>query len=160
MLAAEKRMGHEYVESIYELNGSTTGSTLFQATAFRLMSEFVPENDMETALWGGAVFEIYHTEIEANLVAYKKSSTVTDVYFEQPALNAHNKRKIMSKALWRLEAVHQEPWGGKLKSNQPIRLKHYVSHEYLVLFDDGALSLFRFDYSCLVCMCRNCHHYP
>ena len=142
MLAAEKRMAHQYVESILELNGSTHQPTLFQATPFRLWAEHTADlHQKETAVWGGAVFTLYHTEIEADLVASKSSSYATEVYFEKPPLTADHKTKIDSKALWRVELASPRALGGKVFSNRPVRLKHCVSHEYLLLLDGSSYCL-------------------
>ena len=83
----------------------------------------------------GAVFTLYHTEIEADLVASKSSSYATEVYFEKLPLTADQKTKIDSKALWRVELASPQALGGKVFSNRPVRLKHCVSHEYLLLLD-------------------------
>ncbi|XP_062618413.1 inositol 1,4,5-trisphosphate receptor type 1-like [Saccostrea cucullata] len=146
-----KSHGHYFHASEpFQIDHFSYGSELnlgVERSSFTLIGSYRELQEQEKFVRGGSVIRLFHKELEAYLVAEGlfEDCVTEDVHFRIRVIDQHKPRSLSPSTsgitYWQIEAEHSILDGDILRWEQQVRLRHFLTRQYLCIDSKMDVSL-------------------
>nr|XP_019924346.2 inositol 1,4,5-trisphosphate receptor type 1 isoform X2 [Crassostrea gigas] len=146
-----KSHGHYFHASEpFQIDHFSYGSELnlgVERSSFTLIGSYRALQEQDRFVRGGSVIRLFHKELEAYLVAEGlfEDCVTEDVHFRIRVIDQHKPRSLSPSTsgitYWQIEAEHSILDGDILRWEQQVRLRHFLTRQYLCIDSKMDVSL-------------------
>nr|XP_022341732.1 inositol 1,4,5-trisphosphate receptor type 2-like isoform X5 [Crassostrea virginica] len=146
-----KSHGHYFHASEpFQIDHFSYGSELnlgVERSSFTLIGSYRQLQEQDRFVRGGSVIRLFHKELEAYLVAEGlfEDCVTEDVHFRIRVIDQHKPRSLSPSTsgitYWQIEAEHSILDGDILRWEQQVRLRHFLTRQYMCIDSKMDVSL-------------------